>query len=167
MRWCTRGDKKTPCVRIRRRLGHGGGFDIISVKCFYLTAVTVLDKLMSAELFARLSTKLCFQAWPDLYCWVEWRLQASTLLRMVILKVNVKSIVLAPVYARPESTVRATDAQGCWLDMCPITAAHWTNNLIEPWLSCVYSTVLRLFHYNRAYNLRINTACWVYPQITQ
>lgn len=38
------------CGRIRRRVGHEGGFHIISVKCFYLTAVTVLDKPMSAEI---------------------------------------------------------------------------------------------------------------------
>lgn len=45
------GQENTVCWRIRRRLGHGWGFHIISVKCFYLTAVTVLDKLMSAEVF--------------------------------------------------------------------------------------------------------------------
>lgn len=33
------------CRGMRRRLGHWGGFHVISVKCFYLTAVTVLDKL--------------------------------------------------------------------------------------------------------------------------
>lgn len=42
------GQEMSVCGGIRRRLGHGGGFHIISVKCFYLTAVTVLDKLMSA-----------------------------------------------------------------------------------------------------------------------
>lgn len=45
------GREKPLCRGIRRSQGHGGGFHIISVKCFYLTAVTVSDKLMSAPVF--------------------------------------------------------------------------------------------------------------------
>lgn len=45
------GREKPLCRGIRRQQGRGGGFHIISVKCFYLTAVTVSDKLMSAPVF--------------------------------------------------------------------------------------------------------------------
>ncbi len=53
MRWSTEvsGQEKPAGGGIRRRLGHGGGFHVISVKCSYLTAVTVLDKLVSARVF--------------------------------------------------------------------------------------------------------------------
>lgn len=41
-------DRKQPSVEEK---GADWGFHIISVKCFYLTAVTVLDKRMSAQVF--------------------------------------------------------------------------------------------------------------------
>lgn len=53
------GHENPVCGGVRRRLGHGGGFHIISVKCFYLTAVTVLDQLMSAQVFVVYDEIIC------------------------------------------------------------------------------------------------------------
>lgn len=80
MRWSTggigSGESGQGCGGIRRRLGHGGGFHVISVKCFYLTAVTVLDKLMSALDFVvyyeiNFQTKLVFFRLDQSYI-AEW-----------------------------------------------------------------------------------------------
>lgn len=62
------------CRGIRRRLGHWGGFHVISVKCLYLTAVTVLGKLyVCSGLCGALRDYLPnsrVQSWPELYCWL-------------------------------------------------------------------------------------------------
>ena len=57
------GREKPLCRGVRRSQGHGGGFHIISVKCFYLTAVRVSDKLMSAPVF-ELYYEIIFQTRP-------------------------------------------------------------------------------------------------------
>lgn len=78
--WCVgvSGQQKIyiVCWWIRSRLGHRGGFHIISVKCFYLTAVTGLDKLMSVEVFVvyyeiTLQTRVP-PAWPEPLYIIEW-----------------------------------------------------------------------------------------------
>ena len=84
MRWCTgvSGQGKSVCGGIRRRRRRGGGFHIISVKCFYLTAVTLLDKLASAQVFEvnykiNFRTRVVFSRLTKAILLSDWRLQAG------------------------------------------------------------------------------------------
>lgn len=48
---CTDVSGQETSVRTEIRLEHDGGFHVISVKCFHLTAFTVLGEIVSAQVF--------------------------------------------------------------------------------------------------------------------
>lgn len=95
----------------------GGGAFIISVKCFYLTAVTVLDYLMRSELSAVLRDYLpnsFFQARLDQSHITEGcgpRLHYAQ-----TAKVNVKSVLVARLYSTTsDRQAKDKPRNACWL----------------------------------------------------